>query len=67
MLGETLALVVALSWTATALFAEVGSKHMGSLPFNAIRMSMSLLMLAATMWLAMGVPWPRYADGPTWA
>lgn len=30
-LGEPIALFVALSWTATALFAEVGSKRMGSL------------------------------------
>lgn len=65
-LGEILSIVVALSWTATALFAEVGSKHMGSLPFNAVRMAMSLFMLAATLWLTMGVPWPRYADGGTW-
>ena len=65
-IGETIALVVALSWTATALFAEVGSKRMGSLPFNVVRMSFSLLLLAATLWLAMGVPWPRYADWNTW-
>lgn len=65
-LGELLSIVVALSWTATALFAEVGSKRMGSLPFNAVRMAMSLCMLAATLWLTMGVPWPRYADGGTW-
>lgn len=66
MIGETLALGVALSFTATALFAEVGSKRMGSLPFNAIRMTMSLLMLALALWLATGRPWPRFADGRTW-
>lgn len=66
-LGELLSIVVALSWTATALFAEVGSKRMGSLPFNAVRMAMSLCMLALTLWLTMGLPWPRYADGGTWA
>lgn len=65
-IGETIALFVALSWTATALFAEVGSKRMGSLPFNAVRMSMSLIMLALTLWLTMGVPYPRFADGQTW-
>ena len=64
--GETIALFVAVSWTATALFAEVGSKRMGSLPFNTIRMTMSLVMLALTLWLTMGLPYPRYADGPTW-
>ena len=65
-LGEIISLFVALSWTATALFAEVGSKRMGSLPFNTIRMSMSLVLLTLTLWLVMGVPYPRYADGGTW-
>lgn len=65
-IGETIALFVALSWTVTALFAEVGSKRMGSLPFNVVRMSMSLVLLALTLWLVMGEPYPRYADGATW-
>lgn len=65
-LGEFIALLVAVMWTATALLAEVGSKHMGSLPFNIMRMTMSLLLLAVTLFLMMGVPWPRYADGETW-
>lgn len=65
-LGELISLFVAISWTATALFAEVGSKRMGSLPFNTVRMTMSLLFLTLTLWLVMGVPYPRYADGGTW-
>ncbi|MCR4847919.1 MAG: DMT family transporter [Bacteroidales bacterium] len=64
--GELISLGVAVSWTATALFAEVGSKRMGSLPFNVIRMTLSLLFLCVTLWLVMGVPYPRYADGSTW-
>ena len=55
-----------MSWTATALFAEVGSKRMGSLPLNTVRMTMSLSLLLLTLWLTMGVPWPRFADGATW-
>ena len=39
---------------------------MGSLPFNTIRMTLSLLFLTLTLWLVMGVPYPRYADGSTW-
>lgn len=66
LIGETISLCVALSWTATALFAEVGSKRMGSLPFNAIRMTMSLIMFLVVIWLLMGVPYPRYADTGTW-
>jgi len=65
-LGELISLFVAVSWTVTALFAEVGSKRMGSLPFNTVRMSMSLLFLVITLWLIMGTPYPRYADGSTW-
>lgn len=64
--GETIALFVALSWTVTALFAEVASKRMGSLPLNTVRMTMSLALLAVTLWLVMGSPYPRFADGPTW-
>lgn len=66
LIGETIALFVAVSWTATALFAEVASKRMGSLPLNTVRMTMSLALLALTLWLTMGQPWPRFADGPTW-
>ena len=65
-IGELIALGVAVSWTFTALFAEVGSKRMGSLPFNTVRMTLSLLFLVATIWLTMGTPYPRYADGATW-
>lgn len=64
--GEFIALGVAVSWTATALFAEVASKRMGSLPLNTLRMTMSLLLLAVTLWLLLGVPYPRFADGDTW-
>lgn len=66
LLGETISLFVALSWTITALFAEVGSKRMGSLPFNVVRMSISLLFLSITVWLTMGTPYPRFADASTW-
>ena len=64
--GETLSLFVALSWTATALFAEVASKRIGSLPLNITRMVMSLLLLAVTLWLTMGTPFPRFADAVAW-
>ncbi len=64
--GELISLGVAVAWTATALFAEVGSKRMGSLPLNTVRMTMSLMLLAITLWLTMGVPYPRFADRTTW-
>lgn len=65
-LGEVLSLGVAVSWTATALFAETGSKRLGALQLNVIRMTLSLLMLALTLWWFTGSPFPLYADGKTW-
>ena len=64
--GEILSVGVAVSWTATALFAEVGSKRLGSLQLNVIRMSLSLLFLGITLWWFTGSPLPIYADGRTW-
>lgn len=64
--GELISLGVAISWTATALFAEVASKRMGSLTLNVIRMSLSLTFLAITLWVTLGVPYPPYADRQTW-
>ncbi len=64
--GELISLAVAVSWTATALFAEIGTKRIGSLQLNIIRMVLSLLMLGATLWIVTGAPWPRFADGQTW-
>lgn len=66
MLGEIISLGVALSWTLTAMFAEVGSKRMGSLPMNVVRMTLSLLLLGITLWFTLGVPYPLFADGQTW-
>lgn len=64
--GELISLGVAVSWTATALFADVASHRMGSLVLNVIRMSLSLVFLLLTLWLTMGVPYPLLADGQTW-
>lgn len=41
--GEILSLIVALSWTATALFADIASHRLGALPLNLIRMVLSLV------------------------
>lgn len=65
-IGEIISLSVAVSWTVTALFAEVGSKRIGSLQMNVIRMLLSLLMLGATLGYFTGSPYPLYADGRVW-
>lgn len=64
--GELISITVAVSWTACAMFAEVGSKRMGALPFNVVRMLLSLLMLCGVMWWFTGVPYPAGADADTW-
>lgn len=41
--GELISIGVAFSWTATALLSEFGSKRMGNLTLNVMRMSLALL------------------------
>jgi len=64
--GEIISLIVAISWTITALLAEVASKRITPLGLNVIRMSMSLVFLGILMWAYLGVPYPKEADGETW-
>lgn len=66
MFGETIALVVAVSWTAGALAGELASKRLGALPLNVIRMALSLLLLGTALFFVTGRPYPLLADGPTW-
>ena len=65
-LGEILSLSVALSWTATALFADVASRRLGALPLNLIRMVLSLITLSIVLWVATGSPYPTFANGSAW-
>lgn len=65
-LGEIISLIVAVSWTATALFAEVATKRAGQLTVNVIRMALSLIFLGTTLWVVTGQPVPTYTDGQTW-
>ncbi len=64
--GEIIALIVAISWTATALFADVASHRLGSLPLNLIRMVLSWLFLSAMLWIVTGAPYPLFASGKAW-
>ena len=63
--GELISLGVALSWTITALFAEIASKRIGSLPLNVTRMAISLALLAIILWATTGLPYPQFTDGRT--
>ena len=42
-IGELISIGVAFSWTATALMSEYGSKRLGNLTLNVLRMSLALL------------------------
>ncbi|MCQ2251330.1 MAG: DMT family transporter [Bacteroidales bacterium] len=64
--GELISLSVTISWTICALFAEVASKRMESLPFNVVRMVLSLLMIGGLLWCVTGFPYPTGADSDTW-
>lgn len=57
--GETIAIGVAVLWTATALLSEVGSKRMGNLTLNVMRMVLTLLCSLALFWVATGSPLPQ--------
>ena len=57
-LGELISIGVAFSWTATALLSEYGSKRLGNLTLNVLRMLLALLFSVVLFWVAVGSPWP---------
>lgn len=65
-LGEIISLVVAFSWTITALFANEASNRLGAMVVNVIRMVLATLFLGIILWVTVGSPYPVYADGPAW-
>ncbi len=65
-LGEIISLVVALMWTATALFADQASRRIGSMSTNFLRLALSSVLLAGLLWIVIGRPYPAFADGKTW-
>lgn len=65
-LGEILSLIVAFSWTATALCADIASHKIGAQPLNLIRMGLSLIFLSVFLAVVTGSPVPTGADSKTW-
>ena len=65
-LGEIISLIVAVSWTVTALFADKASHRLGSMTANVLRLSMAVIFLAVLLWATVGHPYPVYADGQAW-
>lgn len=64
--GELISLAVAISWTITAMLAEVASKKITPLGLNVFRMLLSLAFLSILMWVCVGTPYPKDADSETW-
>ena len=56
-IGELISIGVAFSWTATALLSEFGSKRLGNLTLNVLRMALALLFGVVT-----GSPLPAGAS-----
>ena len=65
-LGEIISLLVAVLWTATALFADQASHRIGAMSTNFYRMVFSAILLACLLWIVIGHPYPAFADGKTW-
>ena len=57
-LGELISIGVAFSWTATALLSEFGSKRLGNLTLNVLRMLLALLFAAVMFGVLTGSPVP---------
>jgi len=57
-LGELISIGVAFSWTATALLSEYGSKRLGNLQLNVMRMLLALLFSMVLFWVVTGCPLP---------
>ena len=65
-IGEIISLVVAVSWTVTAFFADKASHRLGSMTTNVIRLALASVFLSLLLWLTLGYPYPVYADGEAW-
>ena len=60
--GELISIGVAFSWTATALLSEYGSKRMGNLTLNLMRMVIALIFSGILFWVMSGTPLPAKAS-----
>ena len=61
-IGELISIGVAFSWTATALLSEFGSKRMGNLTLNLMRMVITLIFSCILFWAVGGTPLPATAS-----
>ena len=61
-LGELISIGVAFSWTATALLSEFGSKRLGNLTLNVLRMALTLAFSLVLFAVVTGHPFPAGAS-----
>ena len=61
-IGELISIGVAFSWTATALLSEFGSKRLGNLTLNVLRMALALLFSVVLFLVVTGSPLPAGAS-----
>ena len=61
-LGELISIGVAFSWTATALLSEFGSKRLGNLTLNVLRMALALVFSLVLFGVVTGNPLPSGAS-----
>jgi drug/metabolite transporter (DMT)-like permease len=61
-IGELISIGVAFSWTATALLSELGSKRLGNLTLNVLRMSLALAFSLVLFGVVTGNPLPAGAS-----
>ena len=62
-LGELISIGVAFSWTATALLSEFGSKRLGNLTLNVLRMALAMVFSLVLFAVVMGNPLPIGVSG----
>lgn len=65
-LGEILSLIVAVSWTFSAWYADKASRRIGSMETNVIRLVLATLFLSILLWVTIGRPFPFHADWKAW-
>ena len=63
-LGELISIGVAFSWTATALLSEFGSKRLGNLTLNVLRMTLALVFSLVLFGVITGEPLPSIGASP---
>lgn len=66
MIGETISVLVALSWTICALFFEYAGRRIGSLHLNLVRLLFGFVMLGLTLACMGGGFFPQGGDSRTW-